>query len=346
MREPVYCTRESVMTAPDIRASAYATEAIDDAVMAGARSVEKLCHRTFHPLQGTKVFDWPNQQQTGNYRLWLDQHQLISVTNVTSGGIDITSSVLLEPAASGPPYSRMDLNRATNATLSSGPGTGQRSVSITGLWGHSNNELLAGTLSGGAGSADAVINYIPAARPLGVGATLRIGTERLLVSDKRWTASGQSASLAAGAAATSVTVVDGSVFVPGEELLLDGEQLMVTAVAGNSLIVRRAWGGTALAAHTSAAVYWPRQLVVERGAVGTTAGAHAQGAQLYAHLPPTLVSALNRAYALDQFFQEGSGYARTMGSGDAERPASGRALRELEERVYGAYGRRYRMRAV
>ncbi len=346
MREPAYCTRESVMAAPDIRASAYAAEQIDDAILTGARAVEKLLHRTFYPLTATKVFDWPNAQSAGSYRLWLDQHDLISATNVTSGGVDITASVMLEPAASGPPYTRIDIDRSSSAVLNYASGTGQRSLSITGLWCYSNDELTAGTLSAGAVTADGTLSYTPAARPAGVGSTLRIGTERVLVSEKRWTDSGQTASLAADARATSVAVSSGSAFVPGEEIMIDSERLLVTAIAGNSLIVRRAWAGTVLAAHTTAAVYWPRSLVVERGALGTSAGNHSNGATLYVHQPPSMVSALNRAYALDTFFQEGSGYARTIGSGDAERSASGQGVRALEERTYGAYGRRVRMRAV
>ncbi len=346
MREPAYCTRESVMAAPDIRASAYAAERIDEAVLTGARAVERLLHRIFYPLVATKTFDWPNAQDAGSYRLWLNQHDLISTTNVTSGGVDITSSVLLEPAASGPPYTRIDIDRSSSVVLSFASGTGQRSLSITGLWGYGNAELTAGVLSAGAATTDGTLSYTPAARPVGVGDTLRIGAERALVSEKRWTDSGQTASLAADARATSVAVADGTTFVPGEEIMIDSERLLVTAIAGNSLIVRRAWAGTVLAAHTSAAVYWPRSLVVERGALGTSAGNHSGGASIYVHQPPSLVSALNRAYALDQFFQEGSGYARTIGSGDAEQSTSGQGIKALEDRVYGAYGRRVRMRAV
>jgi hypothetical protein len=58
------------------------------------------------------------------------------------------------------------------------------------------------------------------------------------------------------------------------------------------------------------------------------------------------VRALTTAYALDQFFQEGSGYARVIGADDNQRRISGMAIPRLEEDVYGAYARRGRIRAV
>jgi len=345
MREPVYCTRESVMYAPDIRATAYIGDQIDDAIISGARSVDKLTHRTFYPWYGTRTFDWPNAQNAGSYRLWLDQNDLTSLTSASSGGIDISSSVLLSPA-SGPPFTRIELDRATGAAFNQGSGTGQRSISLTGVWAYSNQESLAGTIAVDASSGDSTIRYTPIARVIGIGATARINAERLLVSGKQWVDSGQSGSLAASAAATSLSVSDSSVFIPGEELMIDSEVLLVQGVRAGALIVKRAWAGSVLAAHSASGIYWPRDLLVERGALGTTAAAATSGTQIHLHNPPAPIAQLNRAYALDTLFQEGSAYARTVGSGDSERPATGRGVRELEDRVYGAYGRRYRARAV
>ncbi len=346
MHRAVYCTRESVMNAPDIRASAYVSEQIDDAVCAGADAVDKLMHRTFYPWLGTREFDWPGQQDAGSYRLWFDKHDLISASSITVAGADLTGSIFLEPIASGPPYTHMDIDRATGAAFTYAEGIGQRSISVTGLWGYQNTERTLGTVALDYNSSAETVQYTPSARVAGVGHTIRSGNERMLVSGKRWLDSGQTATLAANAGAVVVAVSDGTAFLPGEELMIGSEFLLVVAVAGNSLMVRRAWAGSTLAAHSVAALYWPRELEVERGALGTTATAGTQGDAMFVHEAPRLIAQLNRAYAIDQFFQEGTGYARVVGQDDNLRQVSGRGMRELEEKVYGAYGRRYRFRAV
>ncbi len=48
---------------------------------------------------------------------------------------------------------------------------------------------------------------------------------------------------------------------------------------------------------------------------------------------PAPIRQLARAYALDQLQQEGSAYARTVGAGDNERAATGRAIAALEDTV-------------
>jgi hypothetical protein len=48
--------------------------------------------------------------------------------------------------------------------------------------------------------------------------------------------------------------------------------MLIDDIAGNTLIVKRGWDGTVLAAHTTGAtIYAPRTLTVTRGALGTTA---------------------------------------------------------------------------
>jgi hypothetical protein len=74
--------------------------------------------------------------------------------------------------------------------------------------------------------------------------------------------------------------------------------------------------------------------------LGSTAAAHDTATALFRLSHPAPVRQLAIAYAMDQLQQEGSAYARTVGSGESERAASGRAIRELEVRVRAAYGRR------
>ncbi len=336
------------MAAPDIRASAYVETQIDEAIVSGASACDKFLRRTFFPLLATRTFDWPNMQDAGPYRLWFDGREPVSLTTATSGGVNVLSAVKLRPQA-GPPYTHLDLDRGSSSSLGYSSGTGQDSVSLTGLWmGCPLVERSVATLTSSINSSVTTVRYTPAtgARPIEVGHTLRVGSERLLVNEKAWVDSTQTGSLAVQPNANTLAVVTGSAFRAGEELLLDSERVLVTAVAGNNLTVRRAWSGTTLAAHTTAAVYWPRDLTVTRGALGTTAAAGTAGDTVLVHVPPAIVAQLNRAYALDQFFQEGTGYARTVGADDALRQVSGKAIRELEERAQGAHGRKVRMRAV
>lgn len=341
-----YVTREETSSSPDIKASAYAAPQIDRCNQSASRAVEKLCHRVFYPWTGTRYLDFPNSQDARSGRLWLDENELISLATFVSGGVTVpAANYFLEPNASGPPYTSLNINRATTSALAMGTtGTAQRSLALTGVFGGSATEESAGVLSSAIVSTS--ISTITVSTPSGVGSLIRVDTERMIVTGRTFVTSSQTGTLAASNAAQSLAVSDGTVFTVGEELILDAERLVILEILGNSLIVARAAGGSTLAAHTTATIFWAHQLTVERGAVGTTAATHLNGATVARNLPPSLVKELSLAYSLDMFFQAGSGYARTIGSGDAERQASGRGIRDLEEKVYGAYGRRYRRLAV
>ncbi len=337
------------MAAPDIRATAYASPDIDAAISSASRKVDNLCHRgawdkgipAFLPWTGTLSFDWPNDQDARSGRLWLDSHSLYSLTSMTSGGVTIPpAQVFLEPSGLGPPYSRIDLDRSTSASFSAGLGAGQRSLAITGVWcPYTPTEITpAGLTLNGSPNASTTTWTVNAA--VQVGDILRVDSERVMVQDKTWAPSGQSASLASGSNVQLLTVSDGSVFRAGEELLIDAERLLVRDIAGNNLIVQRAWGGSTLAGHTAATIYWPRLLTVKRGVLGTTAASHTTGTQIGRHMVPYLIRSLTIAYALDEYFQQGSGYARTIGSQESERQYNGRPIKELSEDVYFTYGRR------
>src|SRR4051812_27452306 len=105
-----YTTREDVMSAQDIKATAYGGRDIDRAVESGARAVDALLHlRAIAPTVATRYFDWPGPSVAG-VKLYLDEHPLISLTSLTSGGVTVaTADYLLEPANSAPPYRRIEL---------------------------------------------------------------------------------------------------------------------------------------------------------------------------------------------------------------------------------------------
>lgn len=342
---PWYTKRERVMSATDIKASAYAAAAVDRACESASRRVEALTHRKFYPWTGTRYRDWPNDQSARTGRLWLDSDELISLTALESpeGTSISTDDVQLEPNGSGPPYTRLELDRSSSAAFSI-DSTSQRSIVITGVFGYRNDEESAGTLASSMSSS--VTTLTGAASRYGVGDLLRVGDERMIVTDRTWATTGQTATLTSSNAAQSMAVSDGTAFVTGEELLIEAERLFVLAITGNTLVVQRAWSGSTLAAHSGATIYHQRALTVTRGAVGTTAASHSSSDAVYRWLPPAPVEQLSTAYALDTFYQESAGYARTVGAGEHIRIATGRRIAQLEEEVYGGYARKARTRAV
>ena len=64
---------------------------------------------------------------------------------------------------------------------------------------------------------------------------------------------------------------------------------------------------------------------------------------LCGHYP---INELCIAYAVWRLLQRGTGWARTVGSNEGERIASGRGIADLEAQVYGGYARKGRVYAV
>ncbi len=342
-----YTSREAVMDALDVKASAYTSAQIDRAIDSGAEGVDSLCRRSFPPILATKSFPYPNVRQNEAWTLWLDANTLISLTSLVSGGVTVPAAgYYLEPNEYGPPYDRIEINRGSSYAFSGGSSGPQRSNVVTGLFGYTNDEADEGTLA--AGIASASVTTMTASKPIGVGRVLRIDSERLIVTEKSFITSGQTVltPLTANLNNQTLSVTDGTQFQLRESLLIDAERVLVVDIAGNNLIIKRAQQGTTLAAHTSSTIYWGRSLTVTRGALGTTAGTHSIGASVVRWKPPALVEQLNIAYALDRGLQESAGYSRTVGSGDNVRNASGRGIRELESNVLSAHGRKARQRAV
>ncbi|MFG2913353.1 hypothetical protein ACGF0D_10740 [Kitasatospora sp. NPDC048298] len=353
---PVYCTREDVKQALDLKETARSNGAVDRAIQAATEPIEALCHRVFHPVVATRYFDWPDQYARP-WRLWLDDSELINLTSISSGGVPIpTDRINLEPNRNGPPYNRVEIQLDTNSAFGGGS-TPQRDITITGLWaGCPNRESPAGTVTAAVNDTATVL-IVSSAAAIGVGHVLRIGTERLLVTDRAMTSTGQTlqAPLTAAKNAETLTVPDGSAFAVDEVLLLDAERMRITDIAGNTLVVDRAWDGTTLAAHTAPVIYASRALTVARGALGTTAAAIAQGAPVQRWNPPAAVRALAIAEAVTTLLQESSGYARTTGVGTTSRQVGGgtvakttygTGLDALREQVYVSHGRKARVRAV
>lgn len=347
MGEVWYCTRESVKTALDFKETARDNARIDEAIQSASREIEGCLHRVFYPLVRTRKFDWPNSQRAKPWRLWLDDNTLISLTSVESGGDTIPpANVILYPD-SGPPYTRVEINLDTNSAFGSGP-THQNDITMVGLWGFQNSESPAGALDEALDAVETDVN-VTNSEIVGVGQLIRVDNERMLVTNKRMLDTTQDTTGALTAQNNDVTVgvADGTLFFVGETILVDSERMLITDIAGNNLVVKRGWDGTVLATHGSgASVFAPRTLIVERGALGTTAATHTDDTVLVKWLAPSTIQSLAKALAIDIVLQESAGWARTSGSGEAERETRASGIARLWDKAYITYGRKARTRGV
>ena len=343
---PVYCTREAVKAALDIAETARSHGQIDRAVEAAAENIEGLCHRKFLPWTGTRYFDWPDRNSPVPWRLWLDENTLISVTSITSGGVEV-SEYFLEPANDGPPYDRIEVDRSSSSSFTSGS-TPQRSIAVTGVWGYTADTASAGALAEDVDASETDIDVTDVSS-IGVGTVLKMDSERVIVGEKTFITTGTTLSSNVDAlnSVNYVDVGDGTSIHAGEVIQIDTERMLVFDVIANRVYVKRGWDGTVLAAHTSTtAVYAPRRLSVTRAALGTTAATHSNGASVLRQRVPVLIEQLAVAEAISSLMQEQSGYGRVIGAGESQMEASGKGLRALRDDVYRRYGRKARHYAV
>lgn len=342
-----YATREDVKSAGDIAETARNNAQIDRAIAASTGVIDGRLHRSFAPVTATRTFDWPNRQYARPWRLWLDANELVSATALVSAGTTISAADYFLRPDTGPPYNRVEIDLDSSAAFG-GAATHQRSISITGVWmGCPLDEAPAGALAEALDSSETGVDVTDSSA-VGVGSILRCESERMIVTGKTMLTTGQTlqTNMAADRAATTVAVTTGSAYQVGETILLDAERMLIVDIAGNNLIVRRAWDGSVLATHSGSTIYAPRTLTVTRGALGTTAASHDTATALVRHVPPPPINRLATALALDTVAQEGSGYARQVGTGDGQREAAGRALRAAWDDAYTAHGRKARTRAV
>lgn len=351
----LYATVEQVMRAADIKVTAYLKDEILRSLESSCDAVDKLIvvgdtqRPAFAPWAGEISFDWPTVNNGNAYRFWLDQFRLHSLDSIVSGGVDVESAALPWPA-SGPPYSAIDIDTSGALSLEIGDtGTGQRSLTLGGIWGIVGDDRSRSSWTLGASVSDSATDLVINA-PIGIGSIVLIGSERVIVEDRSWSASGQTASaLAVQMNAQSVTVADGTDFIIGEEIIVDSERMLIRDIVGNVLIVQRAADGTVLADHANGtAIYWSRSCAVERGALGTTAASHSDGTMISIYSAPAIASQLAIAYTIDRRAQEDVGYARDLSHIRDVRGLSakkvggdvgGQGIPALEDRLISAYGR-------
>ncbi|QDN57386.1 hypothetical protein [Streptomyces sp. S1D4-20] len=353
---PSYCTREQAKRALDIKETARSDWQIDRAIQSAARDIDSQMNRVFYPTDATKRFDWPNFQYAYPWRLWLDQWELAAIpTSVTSGGVTIPLSACnFEPVNSGPPYTYMELRRDLPYSFGVGS-TPQRDIAITGTWaGCPSDTDPAGLLAAAVSSTTATSVTVSDGSLVGVGDLLIVDSERMLVSNRASSDTGQtvlSGLTTASPSDVAGTIADGTQVHVNEVIQIDSERMLIVDVTGNIATVKRAWDGTVLAAHTvGARIYAFRALTVARGQLGTTAATHINASACSIHRVPALIKDLAIAEAENRILQEIAGYARAVrteaSTGNTRAPASASALNDLRDRAYTAHGRKSRSRVI
>jgi len=361
---PCYCTREEVKRALDVKQAAYANVRVDRVIQSATESVEGLTQRKFFIMDDTRFKDWPNYDYSYPWRTWLDQDELADVTVnvpvVNSGGVVIANNTILwgDPTKPHAPFTYFELNRSLNSSFGNGP-TPQREISITGTFGYWLTLLGAGTLAASCLIGDQTITVSEGDTP-GVGDLVIIDSERMIVTDATYTNTGISPSGASTASAADniIGVPSGAAFAAGETVMYDTEWMLVQAIYGNNLTVKRAYDGSVLQAHTGGTLWARRLLTVLRGQLGTTAAGHNNGEAISVLAIPGLVKDLAIAEAVTTLTGEVSGYAQSnaRGAGSAVRrtvsatsftePSPGVGLPDLRDRVMTRYGRQARSRVI
>lgn len=382
---PAYCNRYEAQRSVDFVPGVDVIDALDRAVLSAAEEIEGGLGRVFYPSDHTVWFDWPNQGGTGGgqyadpWRLWLDDNDLVVPTSIVSGGVTLELDQLFaepveNPRKFRPYYTRLELDRAYNVQFGNNAQTPQLSIAVTGTWGYGADADPAGTLAEAVADSDTtvtvsdgskagpgdvvVLGYgrgtapYPTSAPH-AGAIAPFTGERLLVTgvsavETGLTQSGDGVTTAQADDQALSTTGTGSLNA-GEVITLDSEDMLVEKITGGVATVRRAFNGSTLAAHSAADVYAWRQWTVNRGILGTTASSYDSGAAVCRHRVPQLVRDLAIAMAENQVLQEGSGYARTAGSGESAAQAPGQALGAkwmAARRRHGRAGKGARQRAV
>jgi hypothetical protein len=348
-----YCAREDVLGALDVPEASWRYQQIDRLIQGSSRGIEGDLGRYFYPLVSTQTFDWPDHQFSLPWRYWLDQRELLSVTQVLAAGQDITASVMLRPDDApmrGRPYTKIEIDLSTSAAFTSGA-TYQRAIIISGTFGYCQGETPAGTVAAFTDTTSTSATVSNAAL-VGVGNILRVDAERMHVTDRAMatTTATITGPLTALNNNNTIPVSNGALLNQGETIQVDAEQMLITSIIGNNVTVERAWGGTVLAAHTTnTTVNAARLLTVTRAALGTTAATHTANAPINVHLVPPLIRELCVAETLAALGQERRGYTTIVKR--SSNPAPGdpleisMALDDLRRRAAARY-RRVRTRTA
>lgn len=336
-------TLEEVKAATDSKETARNNLQLARAIASSTDSIENdLLLRRFYPEVDTRFFDWPTHvdRRDGSCTLSLGRDELVSVTEITVDGVAVDPSHFTLLPADGERWPYVAVRFDSTVTLS---GTGWRAVGIAGVYGFWDREDPAGALAVAVADTTTPVVTVTDSAAVGIGHLLLIGTERMIVDRKSMVDTGQNTAgaLTNNNADVMLPVGSGAAFVEGEVIMVDAEKMLIVDIAGDTLVVKRPWDGSVLAAHNSGVdIYAPRRLTVRRGVLGTTAATHSLAAAASKHRIPDLVHQLCVGESLVAVAQETTGYGRKVGSGDSERPAAGVDIEDLRRRARKAFGRK------
>jgi len=294
-----------------------------------SQKIENALRTTFVPVTETRLYRWPPRDRAPRYVLELPRY-LVALTTLKTQAQDASPTTIaatdyfLEPQW-GPPYDRIEIDLSSTAAFESG-NTPQRSISVAGRWGWKEDTETGGTVDGSglASSSTATSFTCSDSSLIGVGDTLLIESEQVLVTKKTSAALGsillnESSSSVTKDMADKTVNVDGSHgLVAGEVILVDSERMFIEDISTNALTVVRAYDGSALAAHTDdTAVHVYRTLTIVRGVNGTTAATHADTTAISKYEIPGDIVQLCLAEAIAGVHNERAGYGRTIGAGES-----------------------------
>ncbi|MCR4340903.1 MAG: hypothetical protein NUW01_13570 [Gemmatimonadaceae bacterium] len=296
----------------------------------------------------SSVLDWP-QRNGQSSRLLLDA-DLLAVTTLQTKAQDASPTTIastdyfLEPDNFAPPYDRIEIDISSSAAFESGA-TAQRSISVAGRWGYSEDTISAGTVASGLSASPATATSMVCSDGslIDVGDTLLIESEQLFVSERSNAQVGTqllNGALTAAKSGVSVTVDLGTQFKALEMIQVESERMFIESISGQVLTVIRAYDGSTLASHADdTAVHVFRTLTVQRGVNGTTAAVHDNSTAVSKYVPPLDIRRLCIAEALAGYQQERSSYGRSIGQGDGAVEFTGRALDAQRKYVVEHYQR-------
>ena len=136
----------------------------------------------------------------------------------------------------------------------------------------------------------------------------------------------------------SVTVDLGTRYAVGEVIQVDSEKMLIEAISGNVLTVKRAYDGSLLASHLdNAAVNVFRSLTIVRGVNGTTAATHALAAAVVKYAPPADVWLYGLAKAILDHKQSQSGWTGQIGVGEGAVAVRAESIPMLREQLIQKY---------
>jgi hypothetical protein len=349
-----YAGRNAVKRASATESGVLRDEQVDRAIAAASAKIERLTRRRFYPLTSTKLYRWPQRQSSPSGILYV-REDLLAITTLQSEAQNSSPTTIaaadffLEPQVEGPPYDRIEIDESSTSVFVGGD-TPQRSLSVAGRWGYSEDTKPAGTVSSGLSSDTTVTSMVVSDGSLvDVGAQLLIESEQVRITELTSAALGSiliDGALAATISEVSIVVDSGHGLAVGEVMLVGSERMLVEVSGTTALTVKRAFDGSVLAAHSDdTAVHVFRTATIVRSENGTTAATHANSTSISRYMPPADVELLCIAEAIATIHQERAGWGRTVGGGEGAVVPSGQGINELRTAVYDGL-KRWRWAAV